>query len=420
MEAFPLIEYEPIIKPDYEIRTTCRACDTPDLKDVLSLGEHRVVGWGETLPPKVPLELVACPKCDLLQLRHTTRPDLLWGDDYGYRSGVNETMRKELTEIAHEAEQRVHFREKDLVVDIGCNDGTLLSAYTKPFQRVGFDPSVNMAKFAKEAGHEVVFDYFSADKFRFRNAKIITAISMFYDLDDPNKFLEDVRHCMTFDGIFVVQQNYLKGMMDNLAYDNICHEHLTYYSLRTLRSLFERHLLDICDVSEDGINGGSFRVYAKHRASPINIDGGDQRVQDMLGREVEAKMGWQDLSNTYKIFAEKVKHQGDYLKAFIEQKITAGKRIYVYGASTRGGTLLQFCRIDSRQIVAAAERNPDKWGKVMQSTGIPIVSEDEARANADYLLVLPWFFKKEFVEREKEFVKKGGHLIFPLPRFEVI
>jgi SAM-dependent methyltransferase len=337
----------------------------------------------------------------------------MWGDNYGYRSGVNETMRAELKDITTQIEKIVRFQNDEVVLDIGCNDGTLLSSYTVPSKKVGFDPSVNMAKYAKEAGHEVVYDYFSKEKYKYPMARAITAIAMFYDLEDPNKFLEDVKACLHPWGVFVIQQNYLVGMLEQLAFDNICHEHLEYYSLTSLIPLLESHGLELIDATTNNINGGSLRTYIRHKGATVYSAWGQDRINKLLRKEKDMGL---DNHKTYQSFADKVKTQGKQLREFVDTH----KNIYVYGASTRGGTLLQFCGIGKKQIVAAADRNPDKWGKIMQSTGIPIVSEEEARAKADYFLVLPWFFRGEFVERESEFLKSGKHLVFPLPKFEIV
>jgi SAM-dependent methyltransferase len=321
-------------------------------------------------------------------------------------------MRRELTDIAQSAEQRVMFQEGDIALDIGCNDGTLLSAYTKPFKTVGFDPSVNMAKFAKDAGHEVVFDYFKADRFG-RKAKVITAISMFYDLDDPNAFVHDVSQCLAPEGIFIVQQNYLKGMIEQCAFDNICHEHVEYYSLKSMESLLKRHGLMVFDVSPNDNNGGSFRTYICREGERETMSSVSQMRQD----EVDFGFGKPDI---YHGFADRARETGEQIYKYVRSASRHGKKMYAYGASTRGGTLLQFCGLDTNFIIGVADRNPDKWGKVMQSTGIPIVSEADGRAKADIFVALPWFFKTEMVTREHEFINNGGRMLFPLPKFEVI
>jgi hypothetical protein len=238
---------------------------------------------------------------------------------------------------------------------------------------------------------------------------------MFYDLDNPNKFLQDIKTCLHPEGVFVIQQNYLKGMLEQLAFDNICHEHMEYYSLLSLEPLLKRNGLEVFAVSTNNINGGSFRTYIRNIGSNV---GGliNPNVAQMEQDELAFGL---DKKETYLEFAERVKNNGQILKDFVDQENTKGRKIYIYGASTRGGTLLQFCGIDNTQIIGAAERNQDKVGKIMKTTGIPIVSEKEAREKADVFIVLPYFFKKEFIAREQDFIKKGGRLVFPLPKFEI-
>jgi len=238
---------------------------------------------------------------------------------------------------------------------------------------------------------------------------------MFYDLDDPNKFLEDVNAILDKDGLFVIQQNYLMGMFRMGAFDNICHEHLEYYSLTSLIALLDRHKLEVFDVEENDLNGGSFRTMIRKVGSKLETEGGLKRVREMLERESVLRD-----PVTYKVFGDQIHENIKKLRTFVNEKNREGKNIYIYGASTRGGTLLQAAGLGPTQIKAAAERNPEKYKKVMQSTNIPIVSEKVAREKADIFIVLPWFFKKEFIDREQNWIDQGGKLVFPLPVFEVI
>ena len=405
--------------------TSCRSCESPNIDTLLELGNHKLAGFDkETL--SVPLELCKCDSCNLVQLKHTTDPNLLFNENYGYKSGVNETMTKHLGGIAKKVSQMVDLQDRDIVVDIGANDGTLLEAYKENVVRVGYDPSRNMTQpFLKNLSKygmgniKLFMDFFSKQPFERvypdQKAKVVTAISMFYDLDEPNKFVNDVTEILDPEGIFVIQQNYLLGMLEGGSFDNIVHEHLEYYSLLTMEPLLARAGLEVFDVEEHPLNGGSFRTYIRHEGAKVDSEGGKDRVNSM--RKQEKRLSDPQV---YEEFAQRVEKAIFELNMYIDVNAAVGKKIYIYGASTRGGTLLQAARIDSRQITGAAERNPDKWGKIMQSTGIPIVSEEEARANADIFLVLPWFFKEEFVKREKEFIKNGGTLVFPLPRLEVI
>lgn len=413
--------------------TACRSCKSRDLSKILSLGKHGLSDFidisDQKRAAKYPLQLALCQNCNLLQMRHTTPPDQLYTDRYGYRSGINHTTKNNLIEIVEQAEKIINLKRGDIVVDIGCNDGTLLSSYkTTDLIHVGFDPVSAFAKYfrnslrSKGAKNYKLFNrYFDSAPFlnHFKKrAKIITAISMFYDLDDPNEFLKSIKKILHPEGLLIIQQNYLVGMLEQCAFDNVVHEHLEYYSLESLESLLKRHELEILDVALTSINGGSFRTLIKFKDNKLKLHGGFRRVKEMRYLEKQLSLGE---IKTYHHFAQKVKKITSSLKKFIKKEAKKGKKIYIYGASTRGNTLIQACRLDYRCIKAAAERNQDKWGKKIASTGIPIISEEQARIDhPDYFLVLPWFFKQEFLEREKEYLMSGGKMIFPLPEPEII
>lgn len=416
---------------EVRIISSCRVCGRDNLAPILSLGEHYVTNFVESTDdetPKVPLDLVLCdPRaggCGLLQLKHTVPAELLYGEHYWYRSGINQTMRDELADIVAKSEQIAGLKTGDLALDIGCNDGTLLRAYKTPgLQLVGMDPASNLIPFAKEGTTKIINDFFHysafAKEFGDEKAKVITAIAMFYDLDDPNTFVSDVVKCLAPNGLFIIQQNYLVGMLEQIAFDNIVHEHLEYYSLFSLENILRRYDLEIFDVESRDINGGSFRTYIRHIGAAVpQSAGGQERVAAM--REKEKKLGLDD-KKIYEGFAGRVKSIGDRLYSFVKAEAEKGKTIYVYGASTRGNTTLQFAKLDYNLIKAAAERNPDKWGKKTVGTLIPIISEEQARAEKpDYFLILPWHFLKEFKQREAEFLKSGGKFIVPLPEFRII
>ncbi len=418
-----MTEYEPV-EPNFTAITNCRVCDSDQFNKIIDLGNHKVSTFGESDPPEVPLSLCMCGECGLVQLEHNTNPSLMWNEDYGYRSGVNETMRNHLEGIVTQVESIVSLEEGDIVVDIGSNDGTLLGNYPPGVVKVGFEPSKNVASEAAKmflardedvTKWKIVHDFFKEGPYKrnFENkAKVITAISMFYDLEDPNEFLQDINEVLDDDGIFVVQQNYVKGMIEQGAVDNICHEHLEYYSLGTMEYLLDRNELEVFDVSENNLNGGSFRTLIQKKGGSREIS---DRVQEM--RDGESHLGEEQ---TYLDFAETANNNFKQLKDYVDGQIEDGKKVYIYGASTRGGTLLQGAGIDHEQIIGAAERNPAKWGKTMMSTGIPMVSEEEAREDADVFVVLPWFFRDEFVKREDDFIRSGGEMCFPLPKFEVV
>lgn len=414
--------------------TVCRSCGSSDLINILSLGEQSLSDFVETSSHenivKYPLELILCQNCNLLQMRHTVPPYKLYTERYGYRSGINQTMKTELSNITKQAEKIKSLKPNDIVVDIGCNDGTLLACYKTPeLIRVGFDPVPTFAKYfrktltnAKVKQYKLFNDFFHSapflKQFGEKRAKIVTAISMFYDLDNPNQFLEDVKEILHPDGLFIIQQNYLVGMIEQYAFDNIVHEHLEYYSLESLENLLRRHGLEVFDVEQTDINGGSFRTFIKFKSSKVSDKGGFKRISEM--RNLEKRLSL-DRKQIYLDFASRVNEVRAHLKKFVKSEAQKGKKIYIYGASTRGNTLIQACDLDYRFIKAASERNQDKWGKKIASTGIPIISEEQARIDhPDYLLVLPWFFRQEFLDREKQYLISGGKMIFPLPELEII
>jgi len=414
-----------------EAISKCRSCGLEKLVPILSLGEQYVTNFVESSHDqtlKVPLDLILCDPnqggCGLLQLRHTTPGEILYGKHYWYRSGVNQTMRDELADVTGKIESLIDLRDGDLVLDIGCNDGTLLRSYkTNGLKLTGMDPATNMMPFAREGTTKIINDFFNYESFsrEFGNekAKVITAISMFYDLDDPNKFIDDAKRVLAPDGVFVIQQNYLVGMLEQVAFDNICHEHLEYYSLFSLENLLKRHNMEVFDVEMRDINGGSFRTYIRHAGAKLPSSPlGEKRLRDLRAKEDGLEL---DQKEVYEKFASKVSSIGERLHSFVKQEVDAGKTIYVYGASTRGNTTLQFAGLDHTLIRGAAERNPDKYGKKTVGTLIPIVSEEEARsAKPDYFLILPWHFLEEFIKREAEYLKNGGKFIVPLPDFRII
>lgn len=389
--------------------TQCRACGGDKLTNVISLGNQYLSDFrsDDTKPKQFPIDVLMCKKCSLVQLGETTPPEEMYHDRYGYRSGINATMREHLKGIVKAATKMADVGINDIVVDIGSNDATLLKNYSHLTQRVGFDPVTKFEKFYDEPNLDLINEYFNVEaytkRFNDKKAKVITAISMFYDLEDPNTFVKSLASILDPEGVIVIQQNYLAEMLKQNAFDNICHEHLEFYSLTSMEPLLRRHGLEVVDVEINDLNGGSFRTYIKHMSNVRKL------------RLLEQKM---KLSNpwTYHLFAMRIENIKKKLKNYVVEKTEEGKKVYVYGASTRGNTLLQFCELNGSLITAAVERNPEKFGKKISSLGIPIISEEEAReAKPEYMLVLPWFFSDEFIKREKAYLDGGGTLIFPLP-----
>ena len=408
----------------------CRICRGGVLRPVIDLGPQYIASVfaatdiPDYLARRYPLEVVRCATpdgCGLVQLRHSVPPRILYSH-YGYLSGINEAMRTNLREIAQKVEGMADLHAGDLVVDIGCNEGTLLCSYeTDTLDKLGFDPAENVAEIARAKGLAVERTFFSADVFRGarpgRKARAVTSIAMFYDLEDPCAFVRDVASILADDGLWVIELSYLPLMLSNSSYDTICHEHLEYYALRQIEWMLRREGLQTADIEYNDINGGSFRLFIRKAAFAVDADS-RRRVEKV--RQDEAALNLHT-DYPYMLFEEVASKQRRELLTLLTDLHAAGKSIYIYGASTKGNTILQFCGIDHRLVPKAVDRNPAKWGRRTLGTNIPIISEDEARAERpDYFLVLPWPFFEVFRTREAEFLRRGGKFILPLPGVRIV
>ena len=401
----------------YTTRNTCRLCEG-QLNDIISLGNIYVSTFLDTYDAegaKIPLDLVSCDLCGLVQLRHTTSGKVMY-DDYWYQSGLNSSMVSALQDIVSNVLDRIHLSDNDIVVDIGSNDGTLLSFYPRYLQKIGFEPS-NLATVDKNKCNTIVNDYFTKETYEQisnKKARVITAIAMFYDLENPHTFVQDLYDILDDDGIIVIQMMDLLSMMKFNDFTNICHEHLEYYTLKLFEEVLAAHNLQIFDIEYNKVNGGSLRAYICKIGKRIK----PARVIEAI--QVET------------IYFEELGNLGEYLKNMIEDvktkvvtKVneinTEGKTVAVMGASTKGNTVLQYFGLTPKDIIHAAEVNPDKFGKYTVGSGIPIISQQESmRHFVDYYLILPWGFIDNFVERNKEYLMSGGAFIVPLPQPRVI
>jgi SAM-dependent methyltransferase len=400
----------------------CRICGSTELHPVISLGEQYIASLFPTGPlpaeldHRFPLEVIRCVgDCGLVQLAHTVAPGVLY-DHYGYRSGTNELMRANLEGIAATVESMIDLEPGDVVLDIGCNDGTLLESYRADgIRRIGIDPS-DAVRSIRDPSIEVANTFFTGETYRSIagdvRAKAVTTIAMFYDLDRPQEFVADVASILADDGVWVIELSYLPSMLQVTAFDTICHEHLEYYHLRPIEWLLKGAGLKVHRAEINDVNGGSIRLFV--RSASMALDPGDSNDLDALKRrEVALAL---DTDAPYNFFNESCTRMKEQLRSLLDRFDADDKIVYAYGASTKGNTLLQFCELDNAMVKKAADRNPDKWGTETIGTRIPIVSEDEARADKpDCFLVLPWHFFEGFIEREREFLERGGTFIVPLP-----
>ncbi|HOV98705.1 MAG TPA: class I SAM-dependent methyltransferase [Bacteroidota bacterium] len=412
-------------------RKTCRVCGSSALTKVIDLGEQYLQGSfvkpGKETPPmrKIPTTLVRCDPtkdehaCGLLQMEHTVPPEILYSS-YWYYSGTNDTMRNHLKSIVNEAIAILN--EKDAtVLDIGCNDGTLLNYYPSSYKKYGIDPSDIALKIKGDI--TVIQDFFPSDELlaclNGRTIDIVTSIAMFYDLEDPILFAKAIKNILSPKGIWIFEMSYMPTMLQMTSYDTICHEHLEYYSLAVIEYILKLSGLKIFNAVLNNINGGSIRCFATHADNFVyKRDDFLQNIQTLHKQEFDLEL---DTDKPYKNFQDRVNVHKDELNNLLRKLKKEGNRIHIYGASTKGNTILQWCGIDNRIIDFAAERNPEKYGSHTLGTDIPIISESESRAmKPNYYLVLPWHFKEEFIQREKETIEQGVGLIFPLPTIHVV
>jgi len=405
----------------------CRICCNQNLEVVVDLGDQYLTGVfphhrADEEITCGPLRLVKChggeDSCGLLQLQHSYDLSEMYGDNYGYRSGLNSSMVRHLQGKVSRIRGVVDLKASDLVVDIGSNDGTTLSAYPNNLQLVGIDPTGEKFKQYYEQHIQLIPDFFSADllkrAFPGKKAKVITSFSMFYDLESPVDFAKQIASVLDpHEGIWVFEQSYMPLMLERNAYDTICHEHLEFYGLKQIVWLADKAGLEIVDVEINDINGGSFSVVAAHKGSKYHD------VNGVVARllESEAAAGLSSLE-PYKAFSRRMEESRFALQNFISKAKLEGKNIYGLGASTKGNVVLQYCGFTENDIAAIGDVNPDKFGALTPGTWIPIEDETKVLArNPDYLLVLPWHFREFFVKNP---IFKGRNLVFPLPSLEVI
>jgi hypothetical protein len=402
----------------------CRVSGSKTLVPVLDLGEQALTGVFPRDPAEQvtsgPLRLVWCPESGLLQLAHSYDLDEMYGENYGYRSGLNQSMVRHLTQKVTELERLAGLTAGATVLDIGSNDATSLKAYKTPgLHRLGIDPTGEKFRQYYSDDITLVPDFFSAAAFRSIGAapaSIVTSIAMFYDLEDPIGFARDIEQVLAHGGVWHFEQSYMPSMLRMTSYDTVCHEHLEYYSLGVVQRILDAAGMRVLDVKMNAVNGGSFAVTAVRKNDPRR--GGERVIAWLL--EQEDRMGL-DTPRPYRDFEERVYRHSTDLMRLLKTLAADGKKVLGYGASTKGNVLLQFCGVTTTEIAAIAEVNPDKFGAFTPGTHIPIISEAEARAmKPDYFLVLPWHFKEGILTREAEFLSTGGRMIFPFPEIEIV
>jgi len=391
----------------------CRICTSDKLRKVISI-EPQFIGStfvktniGNPLAKiKIPLTVMLCSKCGLAQLRETVRQDLLY-KKYFYRSDVSNTMKRDLQDVVNDVIRRVTIKPGDGVLDIGCNDGLMLIMFPKKMRRIGIEPAKNINWTNLDKSIKIINNYFPNEEINTYTFKIITATAMFYDLHEPNIAAGQIKQLLTKDGVCCIQISYLYDTIKDMNFYDICHEHLEYYSLKTLQYLMEKNGLSIFDASTNAVNGGSLRVMITHKEAKR------EKSENLVYLFLKEKVLQLENPKTYNIFSQLIKINAQRVKSYIEKQ----KGLVIgLGASTKGNVMLQICDIDKKLLPYISERNRFKVGLRTLGTDILLISEEKARRlKPKCMFVIPWNFKHEIMEREKEYIESGGKLLFIMP-----
>ena len=398
----------------------CRSCKSKSLTNLYTLGKQTLTGIfpskKKSKVTKGNLSMVICNKCKLLQLEHNFDANEMYGENYGYMSSLNKSMISHLKLKALNLKKKYDLKVKNNILDIGSNDGTFLSFFNSKFKLFGCDPTIK--KFSKYYRKDInqLPSFFSSKLFNEKKFNLITSISMFYDLPDPLNFAKEINFILHKDGIWHIELSYMPMMIKNRSYDTICHEHLEYYSLRSLKYLLDKAGLKIINLSFNQINGGSIAVDIAKKKSKFKEC--IHLINWVLKSE---RLNQYNEIEKHKQFFKECQNHKVLLKELLVTLKKQNKKIIGYGASTKGNVLLQYCNINSKLLNYISEVNKFKFGKYTPGSNIKIISEKKAKLkNPDYMLVLPWHFKDHILRRERNFLKNGGKLIFPLPDIEII
>ena len=392
----------------------CKNCKSTKLDKIVKLGKQPLSGFfykkKNLKLPKYSLDLFQCRDCDLVQIINKFSIKKMYGKHYGYETSKSSLMIKHLKEKVFRFKKKGYLRKGNSVLDIGSNDGTFLNLIGKSYYRYGVDPSgIKFKKNYKKI--KLVNAFFSEKKIKPKNTKfdLITSFAIFYDVEDPNQFCADIKNILKPDGVWVCELSYLPLMLKNLTFDQICHEHVTYYSLKVFEKIINHNGLKLLDVKLNEINGGSVEIICSHENSKKNIN--YSLINDL--KNDETKITKKSFSNFNKrIF--KIKKD---LRNFLSDK----KDVSAYGASTKGNIVLNLCKLSSKEIAFVCDANRKKFGSFTPGSDIKIISKEKMRKIfPKYLLVLIWSFRKEVIKQEKEYIKSGGNLIFHLPKFHII
>ena len=398
---------------------SCKNCKSRSLKKIINIGNqplsshfyskkiHKLKNYS--------LDLYICQKCNLVQFKSLPKLDDMYGLNYGYRTSLSPLMIDHMKNKFLKNKNDL-IKKKSNILDIGCNDGTFLNFFKK-FRNVnlyGVDPSAEKFKQYHSKKINLIVDYFQRNKIRKKfkdiNFDLITSFAMFYDIEDPNSFCKDINKLLTKNGKWILEISYFPLLLQNLTYDQICHEHVTYYTLTTFENIIKKNGLKVLDFNLNSINGGSIEIICSKKRSNFSPNIKKINSQKNFEKNINFK--------SYQNFNNRISNVKKTLNLFLEKN---KGRVIGYGASTKGNIVLNHCGIDSKKLRYICDANPYKFNRFTPGSNIKIISKQKMRTlKPKFLLILIWSFRKEVIKQEKNFINKGGKLIFHLPMFHVV
>lgn len=404
--------------------TNCRICSSPDLSNVLDLGEMPLANEFLDSPTEeekeYPLRVVWCQNCGLMQIDEVVPPEELFSE-YVYVSGTSERLQNHFNNLVSEIDELYSTLNGRKVLDIGSNDGTLLKGFENhDYDVIGVEPASNIAEIARENGVETINEFFN-EEVAFRIQKnygrrdVITATNVFAHTHNVHSFLKGVSKLLADDGIFVIEVPYLVDLLENVEFDTIYHEHLSYFAVRPLKTLLEKHGFKILNIKRIDIHGGSIRLYSTKDSSWQNANSSAKKLI-----RIEMEKGLDELA-TYKSFAHRVERLKTSLLDLLSKLKGSGHTIAGYGAAAKGNTLLNYYSIGQEMLEYIADQNTLKQGLYTPGTHVKVVSPNRIYQDTpDEIVILAWNFAEEIMKQQSDFKEMGGRFVLPVPEVRVI
>jgi len=402
----------------------CRNCKSNKFKKIINLGRQPISSIFYKRKKynlrKYSLDLYKCHRCNLIQLSKEAAPGIIYGKSYGYQTSISKLMIDHLKKKIKFINYKNYINRNSYILDIGSNDGTFLNFFKKNNYLFGIDPSSNKFKNFYRKDINRINDFFSKsaiDKFLKKkklNKKkfdLITSFAIFYDISNPNLFCRDINNLLNINGVWIAEFSYLPLMLKNLTYDQICHEHVTYYTLKVFENILRKNGLKILDVFFNEINGGSIEVISAKIESKLKVN--HLKIKSILKDESLIS------HKSYQKFNMRIKNIKKNINSFFYKN--KKKSIFGYGASTKGNIVLNHCKVSNKRMKYICDANILKIGRYTPGTNIKIISKNEIKiAKPDFLFVLIWSFRKEVIKEQIGYLNRGGNLVFHLPRLHII